>query len=169
MIAVNCDSIKTVKINCVIGLYDIAGLGWLRTREGMFPPKARDQSSRRCQLQLVAGMSQGLFCSCWAARASRAVVLRGRPPRALAAPQAATRLKKHFKQIPPGQFLLPPSWGMYWHTPFFAFRQQKEQTWHSPPERHFSYIFFLPHPISFGGFQAFLEEVPSPGALPVLP
>lgn len=92
-------------------------------------------------------MSQGLFCSCWAARASSAVVLRGRPPMALAAPQAAAQLKKHFKKIPPGQFLLPPSWGKYWHAPFFAFRQQRANL--AQPRRTPFFIHLLSTPPNF--------------------
>lgn len=32
-------------------------------------------------------------------------------------------------------------WGMYRHVPFLVFSAQKEQTQHSPPKHHFSYIF----------------------------
>lgn len=49
---------------------------------------------------------------------------------------------------------------MYQHVPFLVFRAPKEQTQHSP-----NTIFHTSsYPTSFGGFQAFLEEVPSPAA-----
>lgn len=41
-------------------------------------------------------------------------------------------------------------WGMYQHVPFLVFRAQKEQTQHSLPKHHFSYI-FLSH--FFWGFS----------------
>lgn len=53
------------------------------------------------------------------------------------------------------------TWGMYQHMPFLDFRAQKEQTQHSLPKHHF---YKFSYPTAFGGFQEFLEEVPSPAA-----
>lgn len=93
-----------------------------------------------------------------------AAVLHGRTHRDLTAPRAAVQLKEHFKQIPPGQFPLPPSspsgecTGMCLSLSL-ALRKSKPST--VPPNTIFHTSSYPP---SFGGFQAFLEEVPSPAA-----
>lgn len=96
--------------------------------------------------------------------ASSAVVLHGRTHRDLPAPRAAAQLKEHFNQIPPGQFPIPPS-SPSGECTSMCLSLSLEHRKSKPSTVSPNTIFHTSsYPTSFGGFQAFLEEAPSPAA-----